>query len=78
LARKVALLKASLHKNDFGFTILQKISCSKPPFRLTRTYGLYRLEVGNKLPTFPQELASKRAPNAPKMAKIPSNKLKNH
>ena len=45
------------------------------PPRMLRTYGLYRLEVGNKLPTSPQDMASKRAPysskngqNLPKLA----------
>jgi hypothetical protein len=45
--------------------------------RLPRTSGLYRLEVGNKLPTSPQDLASKRAPDPPIMAKISQNWLKN-
>jgi hypothetical protein len=43
----------------------------------SRTSGLYRLEVGNKLPTSPQDLASKRAQDPPKMAKISQNWLKN-
>jgi hypothetical protein len=68
---------ASLHKNGFGFTILQHFPCSEPPLRLPRTSGLYRLEVGNKLPTSPQDLASKRAPNPPKMAKISQYQAKN-
>jgi hypothetical protein len=47
------------------------------PLRLPITSGLYRLEVGNKLPTSPQDLASKRAPNPPIMVKISQNWMKN-
>jgi hypothetical protein len=47
------------------------------PLRFPRTFGLYRLEVGNKLPTSPQDLASKRALDPPIMAKISQNWLKN-
>jgi hypothetical protein len=68
---------ASLHKNGFGFTILQHFPVLNLPLRLPRTSGLYRLEVGNKLPTSPQDLASKRAPDPPIMAKISQNWLKN-
>jgi hypothetical protein len=67
---------ASLHKNGFGFTILQHFPVLNLPLRLPRTSGLYRLEVGNKLPTSPQDLASKRAPDPPIMAKISQNWLK--
>jgi hypothetical protein len=44
---------------------------------MPRTSGLYRIEVGNNLPTYPQYLASKRAQDPPKMAKISQNWLKN-
>jgi hypothetical protein len=64
---------ASLHKNGFGFTILQHFSSSEPPQWLSRTFDLYRLEIGNKLPTSPQDLASKRALYPPIMAKISQN-----
>jgi hypothetical protein len=39
--------------------------------------GLYRLEVGNKLPTSPQDLASKRAPVPPIMSNVSQNWMKN-
>jgi hypothetical protein len=68
---------ASLHKNGFGFTIIQYFSSSKPIPRLPRTSGLYRLEVGNKLPTSPQDLASQRAPDPPIMAKLSQKQKKN-
>jgi hypothetical protein len=68
---------ASLHKNGFGFTILQHFSSSEPVPRLPRTFGLYRLEFGNNLPTFPQDMASKRAQDPPIMAKISQKQLKN-
>jgi hypothetical protein len=42
----------------------------------SRTSVLYRHEVGNKFPTSPQYLASKRALDPPKMAEIPSNRPK--
>jgi hypothetical protein len=45
---------------------------------ISRTYGLYRLEFCNKLPTSPQDLASKRASDPPIMAKIPQSWLNNH
>jgi hypothetical protein len=67
----------SLHQNGFGFTIIHHLSCSEPLLRLPRTSSLYSLEFGNKLPTSPQDLASKRAPDPPIMAKIPPNRLKN-
>jgi hypothetical protein len=44
--------------------------------RLPRTSGLYRFEVGNILPTSSQDLASKRAPDLPKMTKISQKQAK--
>jgi hypothetical protein len=63
---KVLSSMASLHKNGFGSTIHQHFSVLNLPMS-SRTFGLYRIEVGNKLPTSPQDLASKRAQDPPKM-----------
>jgi hypothetical protein len=58
---------ASLHKNGFASKIHQHF----PDLNLTPMASiasdLYRLEVGNKLPTSPQYLASKKAQDPPKM-----------
>jgi hypothetical protein len=68
---------ASLHKNGFGFSILKHFPDLNLPHRLPRTYGLYSLEFGNKLPISPQDLASKRASNPPIMAQISQYQAKN-
>jgi hypothetical protein len=68
---------ASLHKNGFGSTILQHFPFLNLPPMASRTYGLYRLEVGNNLPTSPQDLASKRAQDPPKMDQNLPKLLKN-
>jgi hypothetical protein len=47
------------------------------PPRLPRTSSLYGLEVGNKLPTSPQYLASKMDLDPPKMTKIHQYQAKN-
>jgi hypothetical protein len=64
---KVLSSMASLHKNGFASTIHHHFPDLNLPFMASRTSGLYRLEVGNKLPTSPQDLASKRAQDPPKM-----------
>jgi hypothetical protein len=46
--------------------------------RIPRTYGVYRLEFGKKIPNSLQDLASNRARDPTKMAKIPQNSLKIH
>jgi len=58
---------ASLHKNGFVFTILQHFIVLNLSLMASRTFGLYRIEVRNKLPTSPKDLDSKRAHDAPKM-----------
>jgi hypothetical protein len=57
---------ASLNKNGFGSTILQHFPVLNL-LMVSITSGLYRLEVGNKLPTSPQYLASKWAQDPLKM-----------
>jgi hypothetical protein len=55
---------------------MQHKPASEPPPWLQEASGLYRPEVGNHLPTSPQDLASKRAQDPPKMDKISKNLLK--
>jgi len=69
---------ASLNKKWLCLYNYSKFLLLCPPLRLIRTYGLYRLEIGNKIPNSPQDLASKEAPGPPKIAKISQNWLKIH
>jgi hypothetical protein len=64
---KVLSSIASLHKNGSVFTILQHFLVLNLSLMASRTSGLYRIEVSNKFPTSPQDLASKRAHDPPKM-----------
>jgi hypothetical protein len=76
MARKVALINGFPAQKWLWLFNSSTFSYYEPPLRFSRTSILYRLEVGNKLPTSPQDLASKRAPDPPIMAKIPQNWLK--
>jgi hypothetical protein len=61
---KVLSSMASLHKNGLDSINLQH----KPVLNLlngSKNSGFYSLEVGNKLPTSPQDLASKRVQYPP-------------
>jgi hypothetical protein len=59
----------SLHNNDFGLENLQHKPALNFLLMASRRPGLYRFEVGNHLPTSPQDLASKRAQYPPILAK---------
>ena len=68
--QQLPCIKMALAWKIFSINLLYK-SCSEPPPMVPRTSSFYRPEVGNHLPTSPQDMASKRAQYPPKKTKIP-------
>jgi hypothetical protein len=67
-----------LHKNGFGFNLLQNNSSLNVPSMASNKLGLYRSEIGYHSPTSSQNLGSKRVQYLPIMAKIHYYRLKNN
>jgi hypothetical protein len=72
---------ASLHKNVFGFTILQHFSCSELVWTVKNLWFIYILIWGSKSnfpPTFWPQIGLRSPSEGQKSSKITKNQLKIH
>jgi hypothetical protein len=67
---------ASLHENGISFQNIHHFLFLNP-LMLSKTSESYIFGVESHLPTSPQDMASKRAPDPPKMGKIHKNRANN-